>query len=356
MFDFERSTAGQFLLNARAFAAELELEKLRERIQRGKLARLHAGNLPAMRKILARETYTSVGIAMRTRSTKVNGKRQRYVSPVEERTVLSEGTIPPLVPEDTFAAVQARLTVNKTEAARRNSNPEDFLLRGGFICCGYCGKVIAARSAYTDHTRPSMGPDCPLVWIDAATIDAAVWQRVNSILTKPETIAAEAAKRCGADPTVEERAAVGRVLTAVRRQQTNLARALASIDDEESAAPLVAELDAAGKRRRALEVEQATLARRQATWQDHERALDSLEAWCEKVSHGLERATYARKCQALTALGVRVKIYAVGHEPRWEFMTSLADGELILVDPTTNGGPSLPWRSAHSCPPSIRAS
>jgi site-specific DNA recombinase len=283
MFDFERSAAGQFLLNARAFAAELEFEKLRERIQRGKLPampkapfgyrwrdadkaalavdpdtvpivkdlfarvaagtslhrladELNANGVPTptgrghghhatVRKILARETYTSVGIAMRTRSTKVNGKRQRHVPPVEERIVLPEGTIPPLVPGDTFAAVQARLTVNKTEAARRNSNPEDFLLRGGFIYCGYCGKVIAARSAYTDHTRPSMGSDCPLVWIDAATIDAAVWQRVNSILTKPETIAAEAAKRRGADPTVEERAAVGRVLTAVRRQQTNLARA-----------------------------------------------------------------------------------------------------------------------------------
>lgn len=45
-FEFERSATGQFLLQARAFAAELEHEKIRERTTRGKLARVAAGKLP----------------------------------------------------------------------------------------------------------------------------------------------------------------------------------------------------------------------------------------------------------------------------------------------------------------------
>ena len=45
MFDFEKNATGQFMLSARAFAAELELEKLKERTMRGKRARVEAGKL-----------------------------------------------------------------------------------------------------------------------------------------------------------------------------------------------------------------------------------------------------------------------------------------------------------------------
>jgi site-specific DNA recombinase len=45
---FEDSAVGRFLRNAKAFVAEVEAEKIRERTQRGKLARVAAGKLPAM--------------------------------------------------------------------------------------------------------------------------------------------------------------------------------------------------------------------------------------------------------------------------------------------------------------------
>src|SRR5919202_5287394 len=44
-FDFTRDATGQFLLNARVFAAELEREKIVERTQRGRLARAESGKL-----------------------------------------------------------------------------------------------------------------------------------------------------------------------------------------------------------------------------------------------------------------------------------------------------------------------
>src|SRR5438067_6044745 len=44
-FDFTRDATGQFLLNARVFAAELEREKIMERTMRGKRARAEAGRL-----------------------------------------------------------------------------------------------------------------------------------------------------------------------------------------------------------------------------------------------------------------------------------------------------------------------
>jgi site-specific DNA recombinase len=45
MFDFTRDPTGQFLLNARVFAAELEREKILERTQRGMVARVKSGKL-----------------------------------------------------------------------------------------------------------------------------------------------------------------------------------------------------------------------------------------------------------------------------------------------------------------------
>jgi site-specific DNA recombinase len=41
--DFEKSATGTFLRNAKAFVAELEHEKITERTQRGRLARVKSG-------------------------------------------------------------------------------------------------------------------------------------------------------------------------------------------------------------------------------------------------------------------------------------------------------------------------
>src|SRR5215208_2549604 len=46
--DFERSATGTFLRNAKAFVAELEREKIRERTNRGKAARVADGKYPAV--------------------------------------------------------------------------------------------------------------------------------------------------------------------------------------------------------------------------------------------------------------------------------------------------------------------
>jgi site-specific DNA recombinase len=45
----------------------------------------------------------------------------------------------------TFAAVQAQLRRNKEESTRNNSRPKLYLLRGGFVRCGYCGRSVCAR-------------------------------------------------------------------------------------------------------------------------------------------------------------------------------------------------------------------
>lgn len=296
---------------------------------------------PTLRTILTKEAYTGVARANQTDSSKKGGRRQRVPRPIEEQIVLPEGTVPPLVSRETFAAVQSRLARNKAEAIRNHRNPEAFLLRAGVIRCAYCGRALTTRPAYTDstgklhHTRyvstTSHNATCRPVWCDAVAVDADIWGRVKAILGDPAIIVRELARRRQSDPTAADRAAVERALADVDRQQANLARTLALIEDEDSTTPLLGELATLGTRKRALLAERETLAARHEAWRRDQLSLDGIEAWCRKVGQGLEHADYARKRKALTALGVRVPLYAADHTPRWDFETTFRVAGDMLV-------------------------
>ncbi|MDP9372986.1 MAG: recombinase family protein [Chloroflexota bacterium] len=296
-----------------------------------------------VRKMLMRDLYIGVARGKQTDSRKVAGRRLRIPRPEAEQILLPEGTVPALVGREQFAVVQERLARNQAEAVRNHRHPERFLLRAGFICCGYCGKSIGAYCGYdyrqkgrtyrlADRYRSNPhNTDCPPVWANAAEVDADIWRRVRAILEDPAIIEREVAKRRQADPTAADRAAVERGLADIARQQGNLARTLALIEDEDSTAPLLAELAALGERKRALLADREALAARHEAWRQAQLSLDGIEAWCRKVGRGLEHADYARKRKALTALGVRVPLYAAGHTPRWGFETAFrVEGDTIV--------------------------
>ena len=70
--------------------------------------------------------------------------RPQWFDP-EKAIRLPDGTIPPLVDRATWAAVQAILKRNKAQSIRSAKNPEAALLRGGFVHCGTCGRVMKVR-------------------------------------------------------------------------------------------------------------------------------------------------------------------------------------------------------------------
>lgn len=408
--EFERSAVGEFIRSAKAFAAEREREKIRERMQRGMHARIASGKLaskttppygyrwrdqhktaldidtttgpvlqrifmeaargeslrkiaqrlndehvpapgggaywhfPSIRQMLAREEYTGVALALKERNTKIDGKRVRVARPDAERVILPEGTIPALVDRQTFAAVQERLTQNKEQAVRNHRHPERFLLRAGHVCCGYCGKSIGAYcgNAYQQKGRTYHVPDryranrhntdCPLVWHNAAELDAAIWAKVYAILTTPAIIREEVAKRRKTDPTATNRRALDRALSEVERKRTNLVRTMAGIDDADSRNLFLGELNGLSTQKRTLTADLDTLMARYEAWQHEQQNLDNLEAWCLKVGRGLENASYERKRKALMALGVKVRLYAADRKPRLEFETCIGAEETNADD------------------------
>ncbi len=58
-----------------------------------------------------------------------------------------------------FERVQQRLQTNQQGAARNNRNPQNFLLRGGYIKCSYCGgNMTTGRIGGSD--KPLYGYIC----------------------------------------------------------------------------------------------------------------------------------------------------------------------------------------------------
>jgi len=404
----DKTAVGEFLANARAFAAELEREKFRERSQRGLLARANSGKLRpsnrplygyhwtddtkgayaiddekgavvrrifekaaageplrsiarwldetgvptpnggamwkhvVVRGILRHEAYMGVAIANRYADTKVGGKRKRIERPQEEHIALPEGTIPPIVSPELFATVQVRLTRNKAEAVRNNRDPEAFLLRSGFVFCGYCGKRIhtawfhgrrgaSLRPSYTVMSADVEHRDCPAFAITAKELDEAVWAKVAAIVTQPEIVTEEVARLRTNNPTQADREGVERAIAQIARKQANLSRALSLIDDMDAAAPLVAELKTLGDRKRELDSELAGITARDAGWKAAQDRLEDLQAWVGTVARNLDDLPYSGKRDLLTALDVKVKLYRADHTPRYEITAS------IPLDPIPNG-------------------
>lgn len=290
-------------------------------------------------QILENRVYLGEATAWRYRTEHAQGRRTTRRRPESEHIPLPAGTIPPLVDDATFEAVQARLARNKAEAVRNNRHHEAFLLRSGYAICGYCGMHLTTKFAparwqgtgprpqyYLNRAKCNHHACGHSVAITATTLDGAVWDRVEALLTRPEIVAAELSRLRTEDPVGDDLAAVERMLADVGRKQANLTRAIAVVDDPDAAAPLVGEVAALGKRRRALEEERDGLRARRGAWQSSQEQLDGLAEWCRTVGRNLRDLTYSQKRQVLAALDVKAKLYQADHTPRYEIVASIPLG------------------------------
>jgi site-specific DNA recombinase len=237
---------------------------------------------------------------------------------------LPDGLIPALVDQHTWDTAQARLAVNKLRAVRNNKHPEGALLRGGFARCGYCAWAMQAHwvqsvegPVYTCPRGQQVAGGCRRHGITARLLDAAVWAKVAAVLNDPEVIEREVRALLTSDPTEHDTGLVERALADVVRRQENVARRVASIDDDDVALPLMAELKQLATRRSALEADLATLVGRRDAWQAAMDQLEDVRTWRERVAANLTTLDYREKRTAIEALGVRVDIYGRDHDPRF---------------------------------------
>ena len=253
--------------------------------------------------------------------------------PAAEHVVLPDVSVA-LVSPEVADAVGARLAINKAESVRNCRHPEQALLRAGIAICAYCGchlQAVTSRANGTHYRCNQTNRDahgCPWFSIAAHKLDAAVWDGVKTRLLNRDVVAREIERLRREDPTRADLTALERRFAEVTRKQRNLMRDLAAQDNGDVAALIRVDLAALSGEHRRLEQERDGLERQREMWQLSQSSLAGLDSWLETVRANLDSfdSGYAEKRLALTACRVQVRVWASGHEPRWQVTMHVGDG------------------------------
>ena len=243
-----------------------------------------------------------------------------------------EVPVPPIVPEDTFAQVQAKLDANQQSAARNTRH--EYLLRA-LVSCGTCRLSCGARQSAagyryylchgrTDALRAAQGQRCHSRYIPAGQLDELVWADLCALLTDPAQVTHALRRASGGAWLPQELQArqqtTRQVLGQLDRQQQRLLDAyLAEVIALPELERKRQELD---RRRDTLLAQQRQL---EATAQQRlELAAvgNGIEAFCRTIRAGLATATFPQRRQLAELLIDRVIVTGDQVEIRYVLPTS----------------------------------
>jgi site-specific DNA recombinase len=315
-------------------------------------------NAASVRGILRNPAYTGRAQTNRTRVVPARRRKSALlpVGPGESHTPRPAEDwiavpVPPIVSEETFAQVQAKLDTNQQSAARNTRHQH--LLRA-LVSCGACRLACTMRRTQagyryylcrgrTDALRVAQGQRCTARYIPVEQLDQLVWSDLCALLGDPAQVAHALERARGGAWLPQQlqarQATIRQALGQLERQQQRLLDAyLAEVVG-------LAELE---RKRQELDRRRATLATQQrqldavAQQRLELRAVaDGIEAFCQTVRAGLATATFAQRRLLVELLIDRVII---------------TDGEVEIryVLPTSPDGPHPPYcqlRKDHLHPP-----
>src|SRR5215472_9530265 len=256
-------------------------------------------------------------------------------TPTEAWTLV--GTVPALVSQEDFDRVQAKLALNKKQAARNNKSHR-YLLRA-LVSCGACQSACIARTSngglryyicrcqgqpiYSQHDQR-----CHTRCIPAQQLDALVWEDLCQIITQPDYIV-EALQRARGGHWLPQHLQSRK--QALRKAQAGISQQLERLTD----AYLMAIIPLAEYQRRRSELEQKSQVleaqmRELGVQVDRQAELAqlgaSIEDFCRRIHAGLADATFEQKRTLVELLIDRVLVangeveirYVVPTHPRSE--------------------------------------
>src|SRR4051794_888265 len=298
---------------------------------------------PTIRGILRNPTYTGQVYAQRTQyrppthrrsATHPIGRPHGTAVPQPADTWLLVGRVPAMVSQAHFDEVQAKLATNQS-FARRNNTAHQYLLRA-LVSCGHCGlactaRAINGRSFYYlcngkgHSTFSHRAACCPARHTPAGQLDELVWNDLRALLGEPEPLAAAVARAHSGAWLPQELLARRETL---RRGQAHLRQQLERLTDAYLRA--VIPLDEYERRRRDLEQRMQALAGREeqlrgdaARRQQLAGVAASLQAFRERIEHGLDQASFEQRRQLVLLLIDRVVVTDADVEIRYVLPTSL---------------------------------
>ena len=304
-------------------------------------------NVASVRGILRNPSYAGRALSNRTQVAPARGRKSAMLpagpgvsqAPRPEEDWIAVA-VPPVVSEEAFAQVQAKLDANQQGAARNTRH--EYLLRALISCGAYrltcTGRQTANGYRYylcrsrTDSLRAAQGQRCTARYIPAAQLDEVVWADLCALLTDPAQVTRALARaQDGAwlpQQLQARHAAIGQALGQLERQQQRL------LDAYLAEVIALAELD---RKRQDLD-------RRRGTLLAQQRQLDAaarqklelgavavgIEAFCQAVRAGLAAATFEQRRQLAELLIDRVVV-------------TDGDVEIRYVLPTSPDGPHRPF-------------
>ncbi len=304
-------------------------------------------NVASVRGILRNPAYTGRALTNRTQVAPARQRKSALlpVGPGQSHAPRPEPDwiavpVPPIISEETFAQVQAKLDANQ-QTALRNTRHE-YLLRA-LVSCGACRLSCGVRQTgagyryylchgRTDPLRVAQGQRCTARYIPADQLDELVWADLCALLTDPAQVARALARARGGAWLPQElharQAAIRQALGQLKRQQQRLLDAyLAEVIG-------LAELE---RKREELNRRQATLLTQQRQLDaaaeqrlELQTVADGIEAFCQTIRAGLATATFPQRRQLVELLIDRVVVTDDQVEIRY-------------VLPTSPGGPHRPF-------------
>ena len=297
---------------------------------------------PSVRGILKNPVYTGRVYANRTRyrdaqvrrsATHPIGRPHGTATPLPEGEWIEVGAVPAVVTREQFDRVQAKLATNQSFSAR-NNKVGTYLLRS-LVSCGGCGLACLARrlpprnsyyvcTGKTRAARHRNGATCESRYIPSQAIDDLVWQDLCDLLRHPEAVAeAFRLASVGAWHPQEFQARRDRL----RQGKASLAQQLERLTEAYLGG--VIPLPEYERRRAEIGARDASLAEQERRLSGEADRLNealglaaSLEAFCERVSTGLENATFDQKRQLVELLIDRVVVTGDEIEIRYVLPTS----------------------------------
>src|SRR4051794_19140742 len=298
---------------------------------------------PTIRGILRNPVYAGQVYALRTRyrapthrrsATHPIGRPHGTAVPQPADAWLLVGQVPAVVSRTHFDEVQAKLATNRA-FARRNNTTHQYLLRA-LVSCGCCGLACTARATggrnfyyLCGGKRPSTSSHrvtrCPARYIPADQLDGLVWRDLCALLGEPGPLASAVARAHGGAWLPQELLARRETL---RRGQAHLRQQLERLTDAYLRA--VIPLDEYERRRRDLEQRMQALAGQEeqlrgdaARRQQLAGVAASLQAFRERIEHGLDQASFEGRRQLVLLLIDRVVVTDADVEIRYVLPTSL---------------------------------
>jgi hypothetical protein len=179
------------------------------------------------------------------------------------------------------------------------------------------------------QTTPGAG-GCRKCSIQAAQIDAAAWEVVVGLLTRPAWIA-RALERIERDDAAErDLSAVDAALATLDKQRASLARVAALLENEDDAAPIVAQLAQTGERTRQLAAERDGILERVRNWQQIEAMVGAFRDWGKTVAANAAELGWEDRLTLVELLDVRAQVNRHGTDDRYVITTRFG-GEVLAA-------------------------